>query len=175
MSPKLRFRPKLRIRVSLRNLLIVGGALTLLVASLAAGSWVGYGWWQDRSVASARDDSTIVAKRTVEGMFGYNYHSIDDQMKKVTGDMTPDFKADWMKVTNSVLAPGAKDKQLVVEATVVETGVISASADHTEIMIFLNQKSTGKDASKGTYDASRLRVKMDHKGGHWLVADVNPI
>lgn len=159
----------------LRNLLIMGGALAVLVVSLGVGSWVGYGWWQDKSVAAARDDSTAVAKRTVEGMFGYNYRTIDDQMAKITGDMTPSFKADWMKVTTSVLAPGAKDKELVVEATVVETGVIKADADHTEIMVFLNQKSTGKDASKGTYDASRLRVEMDHKNGHWLVSNVNPI
>ncbi|GAB4582838.1 h domain protein [Nocardia sp. IFM 10818] len=159
----------------LRDLLILAGAAALLVISVGAGTWIGYGWWQDDQVASAREDSAVVARRAVQGMFGYNFRTIDAQMPKVMEDMTSDFQADWKQVTETVLAPGAKEKELVVEATVVESGVISATDDHAEVMIFLNQKSTGKDPAKGTYDASRLRVKLDKEDGRWLVADVDPI
>lgn len=158
-----------------RDQLILAGTGLLLIITLVIGSWVGYGYWQDRQVDSARDDALVVARRATEGMFGYNFKSIDDQMAKVTEDMTPDFKQDWKKVTDTVLAPGAKDKELVVQATVVGSGVIEADADHVEVMIFLNQKSTGKDPAKGTVDASRLRVKLDKDGDRWLVADVDPI
>ncbi|MFC9993296.1 h domain protein [Nocardia sp. NPDC127526] len=159
----------------LRDLLILAGAAGLLVISVGAGSWVGYGWWQDNQLDSAREESVVVARRAVQGMFGYNFRTIDAQMPKVMADMTPDFQEDWKKVTETVLAPGAKEKELTVEATVVESGVISAEDDNAEVMIFLNQKSTGKDPSKGTYDASRLRVKLDKEDGRWLVADVDPI
>ncbi|MEV6772820.1 hypothetical protein AB0N05_29690 [Nocardia sp. NPDC051030] len=60
-------------------------------------------------------------------------------------------------------------------ATIEAAGVISASADHAEVMVLLNQKSVGKDPSKGTDDQTRLRVKLDKRDGRWLVADVDPI
>ncbi|MFI6870494.1 h domain protein [Nocardia sp. NPDC050406] len=158
-----------------RDLLILAGTGVLLVATLVVGTWVGYGYWQDRQVDAAREDALAVARSATEAMFGYNFKTIDDQMAKVSENMTPDFKEDWKKVTDTVLAPGAKEKELVVQATVVGSGVIKADADHVEVMVFLNQKSTGKDPAKGTVDASRLRVKLDHEDGRWLVADVDPI
>ncbi|MBF6236103.1 h domain protein [Nocardia otitidiscaviarum] len=154
---------------------LLTGACLLLAAAVVVGSWVGYAYRQDQRAEQAREDSLVVARRAVEGMFGYNFNTIDTQMAKVSEDMTEDFKADWKNVTETVLAPGAKEKELVVQATVTGSGVISAEADHTEVMIFLNQRSTGKDPAKGTYDASRLKVRLDREGGRWLVADVDPI
>ncbi|NNH73562.1 h domain protein [Nocardia uniformis] len=159
----------------LRDQLILVGATVLLAITVVVGTWAGYGYWQDTQADSAREDALLVARRATEGMFGYNYKSIDTQMAKVTDDMTADFKEDWKKVTETVLAPGAKEKELVVQATLVGSGVIKADARHVEAMIFLNQKSTGKDPSKGTVDASRLRVKLEKQDGRWLVADVDPI
>lgn len=159
----------------MRDQLFLVGATVLLVIAVAVGTWASYGYWQDKQAESAREDSLVVARRAAEGMFGYNYRTIDDQMVKVSGDMTDDFKEDWKKVTDTVLAPGAKEKELVVQATVVGSGVIKSEADRAEVMIFLNQKSTGKDPAKGTVDASRLRVLLEKQDDRWLVADVNPI
>ncbi|MEV6772818.1 h domain protein [Nocardia sp. NPDC051030] len=164
----------LKIRKSF-NLWLFTGASVLLVASLIVGGWTGYSAWQEREADNARNDSVVVARRAIEGMFGYSYQSVDQQMPKVVDDMTSDFKADWMKVTNDVIAPGAKEKELVVTATIEATGVISASANHTEVMVFMNQKAVGKDPAKGTYDQSKLRVKLDKQSGRWLVSDVDPI
>ncbi|MTE11240.1 h domain protein [Nocardia aurantiaca] len=158
-----------------RDLILMVSALVVFAAALGVGGWIGYGYWQDSHVDKARERSVVVAKRTVEGMFGYNFRTIDTTMPKVCDDMTSTFRNDWMKVTNTVLAPAAKEKELVVEATAVETGVIKADSKHVEVMVYLNQKSAGKDPSKGTYDASRLRVKLDDSDGRWLVSDVNPI
>ncbi|MEC3955351.1 h domain protein [Nocardia sp. CDC153] len=158
-----------------RDLILMVCALVVFAASLGVGGWIGYGYWQDSHVDQARDQSVVVAKRTVEGMFGYNFRTIDTTMPKVCDDMTAKFRDDWMKVTKDVLSPAAKDKELVVEATATEAGVIKADSHHVEVMVYLNQKSAGKDPSKGTYDASRLRVKLDHSGDRWLVSDVNPI
>ncbi|WP_194817112.1 h domain protein [Nocardia sp. XZ_19_385] len=155
--------------------LIVLVASLLLVLSAGAASWTGYGWWRDSQADTARDESLVVARRAVQGMFGYNFRTIDTQMPKVMEDMTSDFQEDWTKVTQTVLAPGAKEKELAVTATVIESGIISADADRAEVMIFLNQKSIGKDPSKGTFDSSRLRVKLENDNDRWLVADVDPI
>ncbi|MFJ4656583.1 h domain protein [Nocardia sp. NPDC088792] len=158
-----------------RDLVFMIVSLAVLVTGLGIGGWQGYDWWQDSHLDQDRDQSVTVAKRTVEGMFGYNFRTMDTEMPKVCQDMTSDFKSDWMKVMTTVLEPAAKDKELVVQATAVETGVIKADPDHVQVMVFLNQKSTGKDPAKGTYDASRLRVKLDKQGSRWLVSDVNPV
>ncbi|GAB0108588.1 hypothetical protein JMUB6875_76160 [Nocardia sp. JMUB6875] len=158
-----------------RDLILMVCSLVVFAASLGIGGWIGYGYYQDSQVDKAREESVVVAKRTVEGMFGYNFRTIDATMAKAGNDMTGKFRDDWMKVTSTVLAPAAKEKELVVEATATETGVIKADSKHVEVMVFLNQKSAGKDPSKGTYDASRLRVTLDHSGDRWLVSDVTPV
>lgn len=158
-----------------RDLILMVCALVVFAAGLGIGGWIGYGYWQDSHVDQAREQSTVVATRTVEGMFGYNFRTIDTTMPKVCEDMTPKFRDDWLKVTNTVLAPAAKEKELVVQATATETGVIKADSEHVEVMVYLNQKGAGKDPSKGTYDASLLRVTLDKNGSRWLVSDVNPI
>ncbi|NEW38784.1 h domain protein [Nocardia cyriacigeorgica] len=159
----------------LRDRLFLVGAGVLLVASLAIGSWMGYGYWQDSQAEQAREDSVAVARRAVEGMFGYNFKTIDTDMAKVSEDMSDDFKQDWNKVTETVLVPGAKEQELVVKATIVGSGVIKTEADEAEVMIFINQQTTGKDPAAGTYDASRLRVKLERPDDRWLVSDVDPI
>ncbi|WP_067820031.1 hypothetical protein [Nocardia inohanensis] len=157
------------------DLYVLIGAAVLLVASLTAAGVTGYLAWQERQSESARDDSVVVARRAVDGMFGYSYQSVDQQMAKVTDDMTPDFKQDWNKVVSENISKSAKEKELVVTANIQATGVLSASADKADVMVFLNQKSVGKDPATGSYIQSRLKVSLEKQGSRWLVADVNPI
>lgn len=158
-----------------RSLWLFVGAAVLLVVSLAIAGFSGYSSWQEDQSESARDQSVVVARRTAEGMFGYTYKTVDTQMAKVVDDMTSDFQKDWESVVKENIAPSAKEKELIVTATIQATGVMSASADKAEVMVFLNQKSVGKDPATGTYIQSRIKMGMEKKDGRWLVANVDPI
>lgn len=162
------------IRTS-RSLQVLIGAAALLIVSLVLAGFSGYSSWQESRSEDAREESMVVARRAAEGMFGYSFQSVDAQMAKVVDDMTPDFQKDWEMVVRENIAPSAKSKELIVTATIQATGVMSTTADHSEVMVFLNQKSVGKDPATGTYIQSRIKVTLDKQDGRWLVANVDPI
>ncbi len=153
----------------------MGCALVLAAVSLSTGGWLSFQWRQDHLADAARSESAVVAGRAVKGMYGYDFRTIDTQMAQTAEDMTPSFRDNWLKVTATVLAPGAKEQELVVEATVLETGIISAEADRTEVMVFMNQMSSGKNPAAGSFDTGLLRVSMERDDGRWLVAAVDPV
>ncbi|MFI5780154.1 h domain protein [Nocardia sp. NPDC051570] len=162
------------MRIRLRPLVFATAAV-LFVAAAVAGSLTGYRYWSDRQTEQARTDSAAAARHTMEAMFSYDFRSVDTELPKVVDNLDGGFRDIYAKIIHDEIIPGAKQKQLTVQATAQAAGVISAQRDHAVILVFLNQVTTSKDAPKGTVTSSRVRVNMDKAGGRWLAAQVTPI
>jgi Mce-associated membrane protein len=108
-------------------------------------------------------------------MFTYDYKTVDTELPKAADNLTPSFKNDYLKLINQAIAPGAKQKQLTVQATTQAAGVVSADRSHAVVLLYLNQVTTSKDSPQGVVTPSRVRVSLDKDNGHWLVAQVTPI
>jgi Mce-associated membrane protein len=163
-----------RPEVDLRAILVACAAV-LFVAAVAAGSLTYYSWWSDRQADRARTDAVAAAQRTLEAMFSYDYRTVETELPKAVDDLDGSFKSDYLKIIKESIIPGAKEKQLTVQATVSAAGVVSAKRDHAVILAYLNQVTTGKDSPQGNLTASRVRVIMAKHGGHWLADQVTPI
>ncbi|RDI47269.1 h domain protein [Nocardia mexicana] len=155
--------------------ILIACAAVLLVAAAVVGGLTGFKVWSDNQADSARSDSVAAARRTVQAMFTYDFHTVDTELPKVGDSLTPTFRKDYMKLVNDVIAKGAKEKELSVQANTQAAGVVSADRSHAVVLLYLNQVTTSKDAPQGNVTPSRVRVSLDKEDGHWLVGQVNPI
>ncbi|MFX0573994.1 h domain protein [Nocardia nepalensis] len=159
-----------------RRMIIVASAVALVIVALAAICGVtGYQYWSDRKSEQARTQVVPVAQRTVEAMFTYNFKTVDAELPKAADNLSASFRDDYLKLIREAIAPGAKEKELNVQATTQASGVVSAESAHAVVLLYLNQVSTGKDSPQANISTSRVKVSLDKDGGHWLVSAVTPI
>ncbi|MFD3707284.1 h domain protein [Nocardia sp. NPDC058658] len=159
-----------------KRIKIVFGALaaTGLIAAIVLGI-SGFQLWQQDKTEQARTDAMSTANRTVSAMFTYEPATVDTELPRAADNLTEEFRAEYLKLIQQAIAPGAKEKQLTVKATTQAEGVVSAEPEHAVVLLYLNQLTTSKDSPQGTTSGSRVRVTLDKSDDRWLVAQVTPI
>ncbi|MFD6101782.1 h domain protein [Nocardia salmonicida] len=145
-----------------------------LVAAVVLGV-SGYQLWQQDKTEQARTDAMSTASRTVSAMFTYEPATVDTELPRAADNLTESFRAEYLKLIEQAIAPGAKEKQLTVKATTQAEGVVSADAEKAVVLLYLNQLTTSKDAPEGTTSGSRVRVSLDKADDRWLVSQVTPV
>lgn len=145
-----------------------------LVAAVVLGV-SGYQLWQQDKTEQARTDAMSTASRTVSAMFTYEPATVDTELPRAADNLTESFRAEYLKLIEQAIAPGAKEKQLTVKATTQAEGVVSADAEKAVVLLYLNQLTTSKDAPEGSTSGSRVRVSLDKADDRWLVSQVTPV
>jgi Mce-associated membrane protein len=147
-------------------------ALALLLAMCA-----GYLKWTDNSV---RDDQTAriqamqAAKDSTIAMLSYKPDTVEQQLTAARDLLTSDFRDQYTSLTNDVVIPGAKQKQISAVATVPAVASVSADPRHAVVLVFVNQTVVvGQTAPTDT--ASSVRVTLDKIGDHWLISEFDPV
>ncbi|MFD4462249.1 h domain protein [Nocardia sp. NPDC058480] len=155
---------------------IVFGALaaTGLIAAIVLGV-SGYQLWQQDKTDQARTDAMSTASRTVSAMFTYEPATVDTELPRAADNLTEQFRAEYLKLIEQAIAPGAKEKQLTVKATTQAEGVVSADPEKAVVLLYLNQLTTSKDSPDGATSGSRVRVSLEKADNRWLVAQVTPV
>ena len=62
-----------------------------------------------------------------------------------------------------------------MKANVSEAGVISASPDKVDALVFLNQVTTSTRVEGEKIDQSRVRMRLVERDGSWLVEKVEAL
>ncbi|MFD4439717.1 h domain protein [Nocardia sp. NPDC058519] len=155
---------------------IVFGALAAagLIAAIVLGV-SGFQLWQQDKTEQARTDAMSTASRTVSAMFTYEPATVDTELPKAADNLTESFRAEYLKLIEQAIAPGAKEKQLTVKATTQAEGVVSADPEKAVVLLYLNQLTTSKDSPDGATSGSRVRVSLEKADNRWLVAQVTPV
>ena len=147
-------------------------AVALLLA-LAAG----YLKWMDNSVRdseTARIESMQAAKDSTIALLSYKPDTVEQQLGAARDRLTGDFRDSYTSLTNDVVIPGAKQKQIAAVATVPAAALVSATPNHAVVLVFVNQTViVGQDAPTDT--ASSVRVTLDKIGDRWLISKFDPV
>jgi Mce-associated membrane protein len=147
-------------------------ALALLLALSA-----GYLKWMDNSVRDnerARDESVQAAKDSTIALLSYKPDTVEQQLGAARDLLTGDFRDSYTSLTNDVVIPGAKQKQISAVATVPAVASVSADPRHAVALVFVNQTViVGQDAPTDT--ASSVRVTLDKVGNRWLISKFDPV
>jgi Mce-associated membrane protein len=159
-----------------RRLLAVAGPLVIavIVGAAAAGGWFFWQRVQSEGEASARAVLPELATKRIPEVFGYDYQTVERSLSAVYPKLTPEYRQEFQKSANAQIIPEAKKREVVVQASVVGAGVMSAKRTSASVMVYLNRTVTDK-SRQPVYDGSRLRVDFKKIGEEWLIAYITPI
>jgi Mce-associated membrane protein len=156
------------------------GVLPALALLLALGA--GYLKYMDDSARvddignpkSPAHEAMQAAKDSTAALLSYKPDTVQQQLTAARDLLTGDFRDSYTSLTNDVVIPGAKQKQISAVATVPASALVSADAHHAVVLVFVNQTViVGQDAPTDT--ASSVRVTLDKIGDHWLISKFDPV
>jgi Mce-associated membrane protein len=156
------------------------GVLPAVALLLALGA--GYLKYMDDSarvddIANSKSpahEAMQAAKDSTAVLLSYKPDTVQQQLTAARDLLTGDFRDSYTSLTNDVVIPGAKQKQISAVATVPASALVSADAHRAVVLVFVNQTViVGQDAPTDT--ASSVRVTLDKIGDHWLISKFDPV
>ena len=150
---------------------VLPGAALLLAAA------AGYLKWVDATVRdtdAARAQSVQAAVDSTVAMLSYRPDTVEQNLSAARDRMTGAFRDSYTSLTNDVVVPGAKQRQISAVATVPAAASVSATETHAVVLVFVNQSTIiGNDPPTDT--ASSVRVTLDKVHDRWLISQFDPI
>ena len=164
-------------------------ALTALVV-LAAGAlvWVlretGDDPGADVSSADAADAVVVssqvkdaVRERAATGAaaaYSYSWKTLADDKAAARRLMTPGMRERYDRTMAGVTTSSRRDHR-AVDAEVVDTALVTASPTYARVLVFVNQRTSGKDLDRPTLDLDRVLVTVQRVGGDWKVSELDAL
>lgn len=149
--------------------------LPALALVLAAGA--GYLKWTDNSVRNSELAAVTSVQAAREGtiaLLSYTPADVEQQLSAARDLLTGEFQDSYTSLTNDVVIPGAREKQIAAVASVPAAASVSATPDEAVVLLFVNQTVTvGPDAPTDT--ASSVRVTLEKHGDRWLISKFDPV
>jgi Mce-associated membrane protein len=147
-------------------------ALALILALV--GGWLKFVDSSAADADNARTESVQAAKDSTIALLSYQPNTVEQQLTDARKLLTGDFLTSYTSLTDTVVIPGAKDKQISAVAAVPAGASVSADQEHAVVLVFINQTVVvGQDAPTST--ASSVRVTMDKVDGKWLISKFEPV
>ncbi|MCV7424018.1 hypothetical protein H7K45_26030 [Mycobacterium yunnanensis] len=145
-----------------------------LVLALASG-FLKFADANDRVTQTAGVASVQAAKEAAVALLTYQPDSVERQLSAAQDRLTGSFRDSYSSLTRDVVIPGAKQQHVSTVATVPAAASVSATENHAQVLLFVDQTATVGDA-KGAPTATRstVLVTLDKVGGRWLVSNFEP-
>lgn len=156
--------------------------LTLVLAALVllAGAGVGASWWRTEHGSSevapdgslvgdeGRTQALVAATDLTQRTLSYDYKTLKNDMEVARPRMTASFRKEYDRTMSQVKANTVKN-QIVLEAVVVSSAIISATEHEAKVLVFLNQTTTAGTGKKRNQQLSRnsLVITLTRSGGDW--------
>lgn len=155
------------------------GVPTWLLAGLgvlAAGLVAAIAWTWTSSGAAAADDSgvraaQVAAERAVVPVLSYDYETLEADQREAQALMTGGYREEYDKLF-TVLEENAPRTRTKVSATVVSSGVVRASDDRVQVLVFVDRPTTNKLHAEPVVYKDQVTVSMQRVDGEWLVDDL---
>lgn len=149
---------------------------SVLLALLVTGTcWM---WRHDRQqddVDRARTEALGEARAKVATVLSYNFRTVEADIAASTELLTGEAKRQFEATTAQWVVPASVDAHITNTAEVVDAGVVSATEDRVETVVFVTQTTVNKAAREPRISGSRLVVTMTREGDTWLISVMDPI
>lgn len=158
-----------------RTRLVVFGLLPAIVLLLAAGA--AYARWRDVSVREAQLAGIAAVQSARDGtvaLLGYRPDTVENDLTAARERLTGTFRDSYTSLTEQVVIPGAQQKLITAIAKVPAAALVSATASHAVVLVFVDQTTTiGNGSPSDT--ASSVRVTLDKINNKWLISGFDPV
>jgi Mce-associated membrane protein len=137
-------------------------ALVAVVVATASIGLAGLAWYE-RDQADRRDDTITAclaaATPASQAIFSYDYRTFDAGVATARSFITGAFVNDYATTTASLKAT-AVQAQAVVQAEVSAVGVVDASPDGVDVLVYLNQYRRNVNITGEKIDQNRVVLTM---------------
>ena len=127
-----------------------------------------------RESNAAREESVQAAKDSTVALLSYKPDTVEQQLTAARDRLTGGFRDRYTDLTNNVVIPGAKEKQITAVASVPAAASVSADPGEAVVLLFVNQTVT-VGAGVPTDTASSVRITLDKVEDRWLISDFVPV
>jgi len=121
----------------------------------------------DAAVAAARGDAVAILQ--------YDYRSLDSNFQQGLATTTGGFRKQYQQTTSQLVRPQATQQKVIVQATVMNVGLISATEDNAVVLVFVDRVTTKAGQQKPTFNQDRVRMTMTKVNGKWLVSKLDAL
>lgn len=152
--------------------LLVGVAvLALLVGGAAA--FVAVTVPSDRSVEDASAAARSAAERAIVPILSYDAKDIDGSKAAAQAYLTGDFRKEYDKLYDGVIAENAPSTGTVLQAKLVSSGLVRADSDRVQVFLLVDQERTNKADKQPVVYKNWVTVTMENVDGDWLVSGLD--
>ncbi|GAB3024840.1 hypothetical protein GCM10011376_10540 [Nocardioides flavus (ex Wang et al. 2016)] len=152
----------------------VAGWLLAGLGVLAAGLLAATAWaW---SASAQADDSAaraaqVAAERAVVPVLSYDHETLEADQRAAQAVMTGGYREEYDKLF-TVLEDNAPQTQTRVTAEVVASGIVRATEDRVQVLVFVDRPTTNKLNAEPVVYKDQVTVSMQLVDGEWLVDDL---
>ena len=140
-------------------------AAGLLVAT--AGMWTS----GDSGDDSAARDAQVAAERAVVPVLSYDYEHLEADQEAAQALMTGKYREEYDKLF-AVLEENAPQTQTKVTASVIASGIVRATDDRVQVLVFVDRPTTNKLNAEPVVYKDQVTLSMQRVDGRWLVDDL---
>jgi Mce-associated membrane protein len=155
-----------------RGVVVLLAVAVVLVGGLAVLAWVA-AQRADRGERAGRD-AVSAATAATQAIFSYDYRRFDASVANGMRFVTGSFAKEYTETTGALKASAEKEKA-VVRAEVSAAGVVSATPDQVEVLLYVNQYRRNVNITGEKVDQNRVVLALVPVDGEWKVVRATAI
>jgi Mce-associated membrane protein len=120
------------------------------------------------SLENARTSALSAARTYSIELSSYNYQHLTHDFRTVESHSTPSFKKSFSQSSDALESTLVRFKASST-ATLLASGVVSATSSRVVALIFLSQTVTNSTQKQPTTDRTQIQMTLVNSGGQWLI------
>lgn len=128
-----------------------------------------------RAADEAGDEAISAARAHAQDLLSYDYRSLDSDFQRGLAATTGGFHKQYQQTTSQLVRPQATKQKVIVQAAVMNAGLISAGDDNATVLLFVDRVTTKAGQKKPTFNQDRVRMSMTKVNGKWLVSKLDAL
>jgi Mce-associated membrane protein len=151
--------------------------VVVLLASAGVATWLYFHQYRpdQQTTDAAANVALDAAKNGTVALLTYSPESLDKDFAAAKSHLTGDFLSYYTQFTEQIVTPAAKQKAVKTSAAVVRAAVSEIHPDSAVVLVFINQNTTSKENSDGSFAASAVKVGLKKINGTWLISAFDPV
>lgn len=149
---------------------LLAGLGVLAVGLVAATTWT----WTGAEAAGADPavrEAQVAAERAVVPVLSYDHETLEADQREAQALMTGSYREEYDKLF-TVIEDNAPQTQTKVTASVAASGIVRASDDRVQVLVFVDRPTTNKLNAEPVVYKDQVTVSMQRVDGEWLVDDL---
>ena len=145
-----------------------------LVVAIAGGVLFAVNQRHDANVDGGTEAQAAVTTH-VEELLTYDYREIDEDLAREGDWLTGSFQDEYSDLVTDKIGPAARKAEVVTQARVASSGVVSAQHNKVDLLLFVNVTTSSSELSEPRVSGSRLEITAEYVDGEWRISSLDPV